>query len=86
MRRIGHSWCRIVTPADAAAMADPDRNPHFRRRWVEPPARGVASAPVRRRAVDDVLAELSADLRSARLVRPACETLGLGEGDPWHQG
>jgi hypothetical protein len=25
--------------ASAAAMSDPDRNPHFRRRWVQPTAR-----------------------------------------------
>jgi hypothetical protein len=71
-----------MTPADAAAMADPDRNPHFRRRWVEEPGRRIRPAPAPRSPIDDVLAELSADLRSARLVRPAGKAPGLGERDP----
>jgi len=37
----------MKTPADYAAMADPDRNPHFRRPWQEPerPARWPEPVP-----------------------------------------
>jgi hypothetical protein len=31
--------------ASAAAMSDPDRNPHFRRRWQEPPAKTTLDPP-----------------------------------------
>jgi len=31
--------------ASAAAMSDPDRNQHFRRRWVEPPEHPAVTLP-----------------------------------------
>jgi hypothetical protein len=68
-----------MTPAEAAAMADPDRNPHFRRRRHESRANHPSTAPDQRRARSDVRAELSADLRSARLVRPDGGTPRLEE-------
>lgn len=74
-----------MTRADWAAMADPDRNPQFRRRWDDAPRE------VRRPADDaagfDQLATLvSADFRRVRLVRQGDRAQGLEGGGPWHQG
>ena len=51
-----------------AAMADPDRNPKFSRRWIELPL-PRAPGPAAEVTLDDIAVLISEDFRSARVRR-----------------
>ena len=45
-----------------AAQADPSRNPHFRRRWSEPPSEGL-------RPVGEIAAKITNDIATRAVAR-----------------
>jgi hypothetical protein len=74
-----------MTRAEWSAMADPDRNPQFRRRWFDSPPDAEALAD-RAPGMDGLAVLVSADFRRARLVREGAGAQGLEAVGRWHQG
>jgi len=66
--------------ASAAAMSDPERNPLFRRRWLEPAGSATGRAIAEHPGPDDDLAVTGLELREQwRQERALASGCGSGE-------